>query len=160
MAWQDIYGELWDDCDGSGHTSSRRGIVKNIGFHVRSNSIGVPIDISVSCADREKTLDEGEIKRKIQEWKNKENSTKSKDSMIIYWENKLKMAQSQNAEVKVKNKVLVLLNFPSISYPNISDKELLVLFEGTELSVSDLKNLRNNTGEFRNFLDNLKNKGG
>ena len=157
MAWQDIYGEVWDDCNGSSHTSSRRGIVKTIGFHVLTNSIGTPIDICVSAGDRDKEISEGDIKRKIQEWKNKESHTKSKDSMITYWENKLKMAQSQNAGVKAKNKVRVLLTFPSITHPSVSDKELLVHFEGTELDINDLKNLRDNTSKFRQFLDELKN---
>ena len=157
MAWQEIYGEMQDDCGRTiEHTSSRRGIVKSIAFHIKSNSIGNPIDLDVIAADKEKSIWIGEIERKIQEWKNKESHIKNKDNMIKYWENKLKMAEEQNAEIKKKNKVKILLNFPAINDKNIMDKELLVLFEGTELDVSDLKNLRNNPVKFRELLEDLK----
>ena len=75
MSWQDIYGEMEDDCGGNSHTRSRRGIVKHIGFHVVTTEPGgSPIDISVTRADRNKTFNIGDIKRKIQQWKNKEQS--------------------------------------------------------------------------------------
>ena len=157
MAWQDIYGEMWDDCNGSFHTHSRRGIVKNIGFRVQTTEPGgSPIDISVTRADRNKTFNTGEIKRKIQEWKNKESHTKSKESMIKYWESKLNMAEKHNAEVKQKNKVRVLLTFPSVYREGVADKEVLVHFEGTELDIQDIKNLRNNPLLFKQFLEDLK----
>lgn len=157
MTWQDIYGEMQDDCGKTiQHTSSRRGIVKNIAFHVETNSVGNPVDVCVVAADRNKTFNTGEIKRKIQEWKNKENHTRSKEGMIKYWENKLKMAETHNAEVKQKNKVQILLNFPSVYKDGLADKEILVYFEGTELTISDIKNIRNNALLFKQFLYELK----
>ena len=116
MTWQDIYGEMQDDCGKTiQHTSSRRGIVKNISFHVETNTVGTPIDLDVIAADRNKEYNTGEIKRKIQEWKNKENSTRSKEGMIKYWENKLKLAEIHNAEVKQKNKINIPKEFMRFS---------------------------------------------
>ena len=157
MSWQDIYGEMEDDCGGNSHTRSRRGIVKHIGFHVVTTEPGgSPIDISVTRADRNKTFNIGDIKRKIQQWKNKESHTKSKESMIKYWESKLNMAEKHNAEVKQKNKVRVLLSFPSVYREGVADKEVLVHFEGAELDIQDIKNLRNNPLLFKQFLQDLK----
>ena len=157
MAWQDIYGELQDDCGGRAHTSSRKGIVKNIAFRVVTTEPGgTVLDIDVIKPDRFKTYDIGEIKRKIQEWKNKESHTKSKEGMISYWENKLKIAETHNSEVKQKNKVRILLNFPSINLGGLAEKEVLVHLEGTELDLMDLTNLRQNQSKFKEFLETLK----
>jgi hypothetical protein len=75
MVWQDIYGEMQDDCGRTvQHTSSRRGIVRNISFHTKSHALDTVIDLSVLSADRDKKfMQTGEIKCKIQEWKNKES---------------------------------------------------------------------------------------
>jgi hypothetical protein len=158
MAWQDIYGEMQDDCGRTAqHTSSRRGIVKNISFHTKSHALDTVIDLSVLSADRDKKfMQTGEIKRKIQEWKNKESHTKGKDAMITYWENKLKVAESKNAEAKQKNKVKILINFPAINKVGIADKELLVHFEGIELDVKDLQAISDNPLRVKQLLQELK----
>ena len=157
MVWQDIYGSMGDDCARAAKTtSSRRGKVKTISFVVNSNSVGTPVQVFVSAMNTEKEQSIYKIKTKIQEWKNKEASTQNKDNMIKYWESKLQRAEEYNNKLKEQNKVQVIVNFPVLHKDNIKDEELLVFFEGSRLTISDLNNLKNNQLKFRNFLDDLK----
>jgi len=157
MTWQKIYGELSDNCSRTiQHSSSRRGMVKDIDFTLLSQDLGRALVVTAIRSEIEKEFDIGEIKRKIQEWKNKENGIKNKAGMIMYWETKLKMAEKHNAEVKQKNKIQIHLNFPEINKEGITDKELLVYFADTELDIQDIKNIRKNPLLFKQFLQDLK----
>lgn len=110
MTWQNIMGEITDDCvRESKFTSSRRGMVKWIRFTCMS-FLGQDIDVEIDSEGQAKVKDTPYLQNKIIHWTKKGNKQK-----IEMWKQRLEEAEAFNLKAIADECIEVNVNVPESS---------------------------------------------
>lgn len=138
MCNQPIYGHCWDNICGDGHTSSRRGIVSEVGLDCYTN-YGKCVKVSIGYRDGKELVEKPDLRKVKKEEKN--SITKRYDEEV---DNKTKidveirLAEDKHFSysidgVEINDKILSLLkNTESKKFLMVVDRLLRRVEDGTD----------------------------